>query len=188
MRPLTASSFFSPSLPFCPSLPLSASLPLSPSSFFSSPAFSSSLWGSTGDLSPFFSTAAYTLRRTGCCTLERSSHPAVKPKSVVAATNNSFPPLSNTGYRASPKPSVICEAFPLSREYTKIPRRWLSKNLEYVSHLLSGDHETARLTLGSSNRSLSTLTGVPFSTSTYQKFIRLSVYAIFLLSGDHVGP
>src|SRR2546430_7162774 len=37
----------------------------------------------------------------------------------------------------------------------------------------------------SSKRSVVTFTGMPFSRSTYHRFKRLSVYAIFLLSGDH---
>src|SRR6266852_8342553 len=98
---LTGSSFFfSPSLPFSPSLVLSPSLLFSPSlflsaslslsaeSFFSSAAFSSSLCGSTSEGSPFLRTAAYTLRKTGCWKLDKSSQPADSPTSVLTAKNN----------------------------------------------------------------------------------------------------
>src|SRR6266480_1741397 len=150
--PFSPSLALSPSLPFSPSLFLSASLPLSPlpESFFSSAAFSSSLCGSTGEGSPLLSTAAYTLRRTGCWKLDKSSQPAESPTSVLTAKNSDFPPLSNTGYRASLIPSVICDSFPLSNENTKTARKWFSSSLAYVSHLLSGDQVSPKPDVGSS--------------------------------------
>ena len=42
--------------------------------------------------------------------------------------------------------------------------------------------------VGSSKRSVATFTTVPFSTSAHQMLSRLSVKAIFLLSGDQSGP
>src|SRR5437879_4406939 len=64
---------------------------------------------------------------------------------------------------------------------------WLLFCFVYASHLLSGDHAARKICSGPVNVSLKTCTGLPFSRSTYHRLRRLSVYAIFLLSGDHVG-
>src|SRR6516225_9791916 len=127
------------------------------------------------------------LRVNGCWKLDRSSQPFVSPTSVLDAKYSVFPFLSNTGKRESAVPSVICDSFPFSTEYTNTVCKWFSRNFVYVSHLLSGDQAGFIALEGSSNRSVVAFTGTPFSTSTNHKFNRLSVYAIFLLSGDHNG-
>jgi len=45
-----------------------------------------------------------------------SIHPTVGPAFVLAAKYRYSPPASNSGNRASLKPSVICVALPDSRE------------------------------------------------------------------------
>src|SRR5277367_1281575 len=83
--------------------------------------------------------------------------------------------------------SVTRSLFAVSSEYKNTERMWLTSCCVYASHLLSGDQDAWNICSGPVNRSWKTFTGVFFSRSTYHRFSRLSVYAIFLLSGDHVG-
>src|ERR1700722_4982171 len=64
---------------------------------------------------------------------------------------------------------------------------WLRPCLVYANHLPSGDQPAWKICSGPVYVSLKMWTGLPFARSTYHKFSRLSVYAIFLLSGDQVG-
>src|SRR6266404_4303996 len=101
-----------------------------------------------------------------------------------------FPFLSKATEAASLRPSVTwCAVFP-SSPYTNTARIVLSNCRVYASHLPSGDHAGSNPDPGPPSYGfVSTRTGFPpsFSTSTYHRFSRLSLYAIFLLFGDHFG-
>ena len=81
---------------------------------------SSSLSGSRGPGSPFFSTARYSPKfsrgRTTSC---RATVSANRSRSTPGTTRY-FPPASNTGYIASARPSVTCFVSPVSTSVTKM--------------------------------------------------------------------
>ena len=81
---------------------------------------SSSLSGSSGLGSPFFSTARYSPKFSLWSYDVMSSHCDFSPKSVDARNQRYLPLASHAGHIASARPSVTCFVSPVSTLLTKI--------------------------------------------------------------------